>query len=131
MTIVSINLTTNDLLKGVEQLDGADLDEFVQKVLHIRAKRFAESFNKEETDLMEQINVGLSQKELNELDLLIQKSEEGTLTNNELENYQELSEKMENLNMKRMSALAQLANIRGVSLDSIMEELGLLKIANI
>ena len=131
MTTVSINLTTNDLLKGVEQLDGTDLDEFVQKVLRIRAKRFAASFSKEEADLMEQINLGLSQNELNKLNSLVQKSEEGILTNNELETYQDLSAKMETLNVKRITALAQLANLKGLSLDNTMEELGLLKNENI
>ena len=131
MTTVSINLTTNDLLKGVEQLDGTDLDEFVQKVLYIRANRFADSFSKEEADLMEQINLGLSQNELNKLNSLVQKSEEGILTNNELETYQDLSAKMETLNVKRITALAQLANLKGLSLDNTMEELGLLKNENI
>ena len=75
--------------------------------------------------LIQQINSSLSKDELSQLNSLIQKSEAETLTNNELEDYQRLSNKMETLNVKRMSALAQLANLRGVSLDSLMEELGL------
>ena len=128
MTIVSINLTTNDLLKGVEQLDGTDLDEFVQKVLYIRAKRFADNFSKEETDLMEQINISLSHKESNKLNILITKSEEETLTKDELEEYKKLYSKMETLNIQRLTALSKLANLRGVSLNDVMSELGLLPI---
>jgi hypothetical protein len=38
---------------------------------------------------------------------------------------------METLNVKRITALAQLANLKGLSLDNTMEELGLLKNENI
>ena len=131
MTTVSINLTTNDLLKGVEQLDGTDLDEFVQKVLYIRAKRFADNFSKEESDLMEQINIGLSNQESDKLNILIAKSEEGILKEDELKEYKNLYSKMESLNIQRLTALSKLANLRGVSLDTTMEKLGLLKTKNI
>ena len=49
MTTISIDLSTQDLLKGVEKLKDAELNEFVQKVLKIRAKRLADSLSQEET----------------------------------------------------------------------------------
>ena len=126
MTTVSIHLTTNDLLKGVEQLNGADLDEFVQQVLHIRAKRFSNNLAKEEAKLIEQINdSSLSKEDYQQLLLLSKKSEASNLTAIELELYQSLSNKMEILNVKRMAALTQLANLRGTSLNEIMKQLGL------
>ena len=52
MTTISINLSTNDLLKGVEQLEKEALEDFVKKVLQIRAKRLADALSKEETTLL-------------------------------------------------------------------------------
>lgn len=128
MTTISINLSTIDLLKGVEQLEKNDLEEFVKNVLLIRAKRLADNLNQEETTLLEQINLGLSQEEQGQLQDFAHKSENGILTLDENVIYLELTEKLEMLNAKRLIALGKLAQLRGVSIETIMEQLGLLEI---
>lgn len=128
MTTISINLSTRDLLKGVEQLEKNDLEEFVKSVLLIRAKRLVDNLNEKETTLLEQINIGLSQKEQTQLQHFAQKSENGILTLDENLLYLELAEKLEMLNAKRLIALGELAQLRGVSIETIMEQLGLLEV---
>jgi DNA-binding MarR family transcriptional regulator len=119
MTTISINLSTTDLLKGVKQLEPNDLEAFVKSVLQIRAKRLADSLSEEETTLLEQINVGLSEEEQELLQAFAQKSEAGILTLSENEAYLELSEKLEYLNGKRLIALGKLAQLRGVSVEGV------------
>lgn len=131
MATIPIDLSTKDLLKGVEQLEQAELENFVKEVLLIRAKRLADNFNHEESILFEQINSGLSQQETVYLQELATKSQSDTLTQNELKIYKQLSQKLEELNNRRLLAVSKLAQIRGVSFDDVMEEFGLMSMETI
>lgn len=124
MTVIPINLSTNDLLKGVEQLEKEDLEEFVKRVLEIRARRLADNYQHEEATLIEKIKVGLSEAEQLSLQVFADKSQNGTLTKVEQKAYLTLTEKMETLNNQRLAALGKLAQLRNVSLKTIMEQLG-------
>ena len=127
MTVIPINLSTNDLLKGVEKLEKQDLEEFVNRVLQIRARRLADNYRHEETTLIEQTKVGLSEAETLSLQVFADKSQEGTLTVVEQKAYLALTEKMETLNNQRLMALGKLAQLRNVSLEIVIEQLGLKK----
>ena len=123
MTTISINLSTNDLLKGVEQLEKEALEDFVKKVLQIRAKRLADALSKEETTLLEAINIGLSEQEQFTLQQLADKSQEGQLTEIEHQYYMTLVEKLEEFNNKRLIALGKLSQLRGVALQYLKKHL--------
>lgn len=125
MTVIPIKLSASDLLKGVEQLEKQDLEEFVHKVLEIRARRLVRNYKHEEVTLIEQAKIGLSEAEKLSLENFAAKSQEGTLSPNEREDYLALTEKMELLNNQRLAALGKLAQLRNVSLEAVMEQLGL------
>ncbi len=127
MTVIPINLSTNDLLAGVEQLEKQDLEEFVKRVLQIRAKRLADTYRHEEATLIEQTKVGLSEAEQLSLQVFADKSQSDILTTAEQKAYLALTEKMETLNNQRLVALGKLAQLRNVSLSTVMEQLGLKK----
>lgn len=126
MATISIHLSTKDLLKGVEQLDSSDLEAFVKNVLQIRARKLTKSLSEKETTLLEQINIGLSKDEQNQLELFGIKSQEGTLKPLEHQKYMVLIEKMEDLNNQRLKALGKLAELKEVSLKALMLQLELL-----
>ena len=122
MAIIPINLSENDLLKGVEQLEKQDLEEFVKRVLQIRARRLAGTYRYEETALIEQTKIGLSDAEQLSLEVFADKSQNGKLTAAEQKAYLALTEKMETLNNQRLVALGKLAELRNVSLRTVMQQ---------
>lgn len=122
MAVIPIQLSTSDLLKGVEQLDFSDLEEFVQAVQQIREKRLADNLNQTEAALLEEVRVGLSFEEQAALQQLAEKSQLGTLTSEELQTYRTLAKQLEIFNAKRIQALGKLAQLRKVSLEEVMKQ---------
>jgi hypothetical protein len=61
MSLVEIKaqLPTEQLLEAIEQLDQTELDEFVHRVIALRAKRQAPSLSKSESELLQRINQGI------------------------------------------------------------------------
>ena len=125
MSTISINLSTTDLLKGVEQLEQTELEDFVKQVLYIRAKRIADSLSNEETVLLEQINAGLTDEEKIKLHQFAEKSQEDILTTQQHQEYMKLIEKLEHTNNNRLTALGKLSQLRKIPLLTLMEQLGL------
>ena len=61
MPVVEIRsqVSLDELLKGVAQLDMSELEHFISQVLTLRAKRIAPSLPPEEAGLWQKINQGL------------------------------------------------------------------------
>jgi hypothetical protein len=66
----------------------------------------------------------LPAEDVKRLKRLIAKSERGVLTPKELETYRTLAQQAEQLNAKRMEALAELARRQDKPANLIMQELG-------
>jgi len=77
-----------------------------------------------EADLIAQTKVTLPPLEWRRFKRLIRKSERETLTAVELEEYKKLVECSEALDVKRLQALARLAQMRGQSIDEVMKQIG-------
>ena len=93
---VEVQLLSSELLKAVEQLNQSDLEEFVSQVIALQTQRKAASFSQAET-----------------------------LTSDEHKNLLRLTEQIEKLQAQRIEYLAYLAQIRGISLTALMENLGI------
>ena len=120
---IKSSVTVNDLIGGVEQLSNQDLDSFINNILSIRAKRKSAKLDKEESHLMEKINEFLPKEEFERYKVLIRKRDNKSLTEIEHGELIAFSDKIELIHAERISALAKLANLRGVTLDEIMKEL--------
>lgn len=125
MASVEIKTTVSfqDLLKGVEQLELNDLEEFLGKVLKLRAKKLAPSLSGIETQLLETINKEIPKSFIKRFDELDKKRKAETLNPQEHEELIKLVKKIESMNVDRMQALAELAGIRQISLGDLMEQL--------
>jgi hypothetical protein len=122
---VKAQLPTEQLLEAIEQLDQVELDEFVSRVIALRAKRQAPSLSKSESELLQRINQGIPveiQKRYNEL---IAKRQEETLEPQEYDELISLTHKVEKLEAKRVADLIELARLRQVSLDELLAQLGI------
>lgn len=127
MTTIQITsqISTDQLLHGVANLPEADLEQFVAKVLSIRAKLKAPSVSEQEAQLLTQINQGLAAQDQARFLELDQKRYDETLTEQEHQELLQLIEQMEQLNVLRMKSLSQLALLRQMSLTALMQRLGI------
>ncbi len=115
----------NNLLKGVAQLDTNDLEQFVSRVLTLRARRIAPSLSKQEAEMLEKINQGLppdTQRRCNEL---TEKRQTETLTREEQQELLVLIEHIELADAERVQALIRLAQLRNVSVTALMSTLNI------
>ena len=118
-------VTLNNLLKGVAQLETNDLEQFVSRVLTLRARRIAPSLSRQETEMLEKINSGLppdTQRRYNEL---TEKRQSETLTHEEHQELLVLIEHIEREDAERMQALIRLAQLRNISVTALMSTLNI------
>ncbi|MBI5305590.1 MAG: STAS/SEC14 domain-containing protein [Chloroflexi bacterium] len=122
---VEAQVPTDELLKAVGQLNQPDLEQFVFQVIALRAKRQAPGLPRAESELLLKINEGISSDIQERYDTLIAKREAETLTSNEHTELLQLTQQVEQLEVRRIENLAELARLRGTSLTTLMQELGI------
>ncbi len=120
-----IEIDIDDMLKGVAQLEPNELEQVVNKLLALQARQRAVCLSKTETDLLEQINHGLSQPARVRYDELATKLQEETISPFEHDELLRLTDQIEQADVERLRALIALAELRQVSLDTLMAQLGL------
>ena len=110
--------------------EGVGTDAYIlhtlERALHVGAA--AESggaLGFRESELLAKINLGLSESEWLRYRQLISKSEDEALTTAEQAEYVAASQRIEQANAERMRYLVELAALRKVSLDDLMDHLGL------
>ena len=118
-------VSLNDLLNGVAQLNSSDLEQFVSQVLALRAKRVAPSVSKQETEILEKINRGLAQKTQQRYNELVAKRQAETLTDAEHQELLDLIDRIEQADAERVQALTKLAQLRNMSVKTLMETLNI------
>lgn len=111
------------LFEKFEELSPNEVEIALERLLSIRASQKAPALGKQETALLQQINDGLSQEELEELKVLIAKREAEEISETELPRLILLTEKMERLNVERMQLIAELSSIRNMSIRDLIKEL--------
>lgn len=122
---VRSQVSLDELLSGVAQLDTPELERFVSQVLTLRAKRIAPCLPAAEAGLLEKINQGLSPEAQQRYDDLTAKRRAETLTAEEHQELLTLIDRIEQADAERAQALTDLARLRQMSLTTLMNELGI------
>lgn len=123
---VSAKLTVDDLLVAVEQLPPQELTAFVRRVIAIQTKRgLPLVIDEEERALLQVIEGRLPATAQNRLDTLREKSRAGTLTPAEQAELLSFVQQIERQDLARAEALVSLARQRGVTVSTLLQELGL------
>lgn len=117
--------SSNAILIAARQMSIAELEQVVDQMLALRAERVAPHLSAEESALLERINQGLSASERVRMRALLEKRDEQTLAPAEWQDLTALTDKLELLHADRLAALADLAQVRGVTLDTVIQQLGL------
>jgi hypothetical protein len=122
---ITSQVSTDELLHSVASLPAAELEQFVARVLALRARLKAPSIPEQEAKLLSRINAGLPAPQQQRFAELDQKRQDETLTANEHQELLALNDQMEQQNVERMQNLSKLAQLRQVPLTTLMQDLGI------
>jgi hypothetical protein len=128
MTIVHIEaqVPADELVKAVRQLDQSELEQFVAEVLALHAQRRARSFlPQDEAELLAKINQGIPLEIQKQYEDLLAKRRSETLETSEYNELLALTRKVESFETQRVQYLAELAQLRGVTLSALIHALGI------
>ena len=117
--------SSNAILTAVRQMPITELEHLVDQVIAIRAERIAPHLAADESALLVRINQGLAGNERAKMRALLEKRDDETLTPPEWQELTALTDKLELRHADRLTAVAQLARLRGVTFDTIIAQLGL------
>jgi hypothetical protein len=118
-------VTRESLLKAVEQLSPPELRQFVAEVLTLQARRAPDRLSASESELLTRINEGLPDGLRDRYTELIARRQEDTLSAEEHDELLRLTHQVERLEADRLTALAELARSRGISLSALMDKMGI------
>ena len=118
-------MSLDELIQAANQLDSSDLDRLLQQVVILRAHRKANVQTLEEAQLLHKINQGIDPELRFKYQTLRTKLEAETLTDAEYNTLIQLSNQIEQFGAQRLEALANLAQLRQVSLSELIETLGI------
>lgn len=118
-------LPTDKLLQAVEQLGESELQIFALDVNALVARRKVSNLPERESELLLKINQARSAETQQRYRELIAKREDETLTVDEYDELMLLGQKSEEYDTERVTSLAELAQLRRVTLTALMESLGI------
>lgn len=113
------------LLQEVSQFSDAALDHFFDQVLRLRAERRAPHLSEQETELLLKINTPLPESTWKRYTKLYAKMRADSISKTEYAELLELIDVVEMDNAERIGRLIELANLRGTTLEALMQSLGI------
>ena len=122
---VRSQVSLDELLRGVAQLEAQELEHFVSRVLVLRGQRLAPSLAAEEARLLEKVNQGLSPPAQQRYDELTAKRKAESLSSEEHRELLEMIDAIELADAERLRGLTALAQLRDVSVEALMADLGI------
>lgn len=120
-----IELDVDELLRGVATLDMQTLELFTERVLALQARRRAPNLSRTESELLQKINQPIATIVRERFNLLNEKLQEGTISPEEHQEFLQLVEQIELADAERVKQLIELSRLRRVSLDVLMQDLGI------
>jgi len=121
---IEADLSPEQLINAARQLPRREFDRFVERVLSLRAERAAPVLLAAESELLLKINHPVPDDLLHRYDELIARRDTRTLTAEEHEELLRLTDQVELLEAERMRLLIELAQLRQITLDELMGQLG-------
>lgn len=119
------NLSSKQIISAVQTMPLNELEILVGNVLAVRAERVAPHLSGKETKLLRTIQKSLPKKSLERMKKLQTLRDEEKLSPEGFAELAKLIEKLEELHAERMKAVANLADLRGVTFQTAMEQVGL------
>ena len=121
----TIQVEAEQLLNAALQLPPLELDQLVARLQTLRRKTKVPRLSQPESELLRRINQGVPAQLQQRYDALRRKRRRHKLTRKEQQELLSLSKQMEHLDVERLRHLAELAQLRNISLPDLMRQLGL------
>ncbi len=121
----TIQIDTEQLLNAALQMPQSELEQFVARLFALKARERTSVLSERESELFLQINQGLPAPTRKRLNELIEKSQAYTISKDELQELRRLTDQIEKSDAERLKCLIELAALRNVSLDTLIQQLGL------
>ena len=116
------------ILKAEAGKAGVDPTTYTHQLLRKSLERnraLAPCLPEEETQLLKAIASGPSTEEMERYRQLIRKRQQGEITQHDLRLLNEMTRRMESLQVQRLEDLTRLARVRGVDVGTLMHQLGI------
>ena len=123
--VSQIEPDVDQLLQSVARLGSGELEQFTDRFLALRAHRRAPSLPQRESELLQLINRGVPAEVRQRYDALNDKLHAETITDEEHQELLGLIEQVKQADAERLRNLVELAQLRQLSLDELMDQLGL------
>lgn len=127
--IVNIEPKLETQLRHEAAKHGLDINDYVVNAVQERLLRDQKNepprLSKKESELLQKINIGLSQEVWQRYRELIEKRQDENLIADEQNELIKMSDRLEEINASRMEHLLELAQVRGIPLRVLMEQLGI------
>ncbi|MFN0215151.1 MAG: hypothetical protein ACKVT2_12920 [Saprospiraceae bacterium] len=121
----------NETIRRVEKWETSDVEQLLKEVSGVLVRRKMRTLPTRESDLLLQINQSaFSPESANLYKTLRNKLQSETITKDEHSNLLVLSQTQEQHNIERLRCLIELAQIRNISLDDLMRQLGVTTVAS-
>src|SRR5216117_54614 len=120
-----IQVETEQLLHAALQMPRAELEQFVTRLLALKISQDTPHLSQAESELLLKINQGIPSATQQRLDALIVKRQAHTLTVGEHQELTRLTEQIEQLDAERLQYLIELAALRQITPDALIQQLGL------
>jgi hypothetical protein len=118
-------LSSQQIISTVQTMPLDELEKLVGNVLAVRAERVAPHISGEESKILHVIQKTLPDKSLRRMKELQTLRDDEKLSPEGFAELAGLIEKLEEIHAERMNAVAELADLRGVTLQTAMQQVGL------
>jgi len=115
----------NNIYKSLSILNITELEQVMQEVINLRRKKLPTVLSQNESELLKKINIGVPDVIQKRYNFLVKKRKDEAINAEEYQELLELTAYMENLGVKRLEYLLELAKLRNLSVDEIVEQLQL------
>lgn len=122
-----VQFDLRDIISSMTELELPDLEQFRNQLNLIIAQKKAPNLSKRETELLLKINQVLSNEQLSRYEALKVKMEEDNISLKEHKELLSIVKEMEVIDVVRLEALVELSQIRGISVQQLMKDLGIKK----
>lgn len=120
-------LSPEQILEQMGQLALSELEQVMDKGYYLLAEKKAPHLSKRETELFREINDSFDEVFWYRYKELREKLEDETMTPTENEEFLKMNEEVEAKNVIRLRSVAELAQLRQMSIPDLMNQLGLIK----
>ncbi len=118
-------MSLDEILAAADRLDETGLDQLLQQVSWMRARRKAPLLSPQESSLLQQINQALPEELDRQSQSLREKSLMGTMTPAESAEFGQVNGLIEQLAAKRIEALIKLSELRQIPFTQLLDDLGI------